>query len=251
MRLLKMMGILGLCLFLNTVWADEAVIKKVVEEKFPSEKVRTISKTPYSGLYEVILDRPLPQGPEIVYVSKEATYLFMGNIVDLGTKSNLTLKRRIKLNADANKPFVAKVFSELNNAIKVVRGDGSRQVAVFADPDCPYCRKLEQDMANVTNVTIYTFLYPIAELHPDADKKAKAIWCAPDRPQAWQDWIMRGKLPSNSGKCATPIASIQGMVAKNFGNIGTPTLVFPNGHIESGAIPVEELENRLNGKMAD
>lgn len=77
-------------------------------------------------------------------------------------------------------------FSSLpiSQAIKTVRGNGSRHVAVFSDPDCPYCRKLESEtLSKLDNVTIYTFLFPL-EQHADANRKAALIWCAPNQSRA-------------------------------------------------------------------
>ena len=68
--------------------------------------------------------------------------------------------------------------------IEVTR-DGSRKVAIFADPLCPYCQMLEREMQGVTNVTVYTFLYPIESLHPGASVKSVEIWCSKDRSSAW------------------------------------------------------------------
>jgi thiol:disulfide interchange protein DsbC len=134
----------------------------------------------------------------------------------------------------------------LNQAIKVVKGNGSRKLAVFSDPDCPFCKQLEQQaLVGLNDVTIYTFLFPLAELHPDAANKAKAIWCAQDRTRAWQDWMLNGQLPKGATTCATPVEE-NAELGKKLGIRGTPLLIFANGKRVSGAIPAQEIEARLS-----
>ena len=117
---------------------------------------------------------------------------------DTETKRNLTEARQRELKR------IAFASLPLDLAIKNVKGNGERKVAVFSDADCPFCARLENDLKNVDNVTIYTFLYPIDQLHPDAARKSKAIWCAPDKVKAWDEFFVSGKLPDNAGNCATP-----------------------------------------------
>ena len=75
-----------------------------------------------------------------------------------------------------------------------MRGDGKRKLAVFEDPNCGYCKRFERDMQNVDNVTVYLFLYPI--LSPDSAEKSRNIWCAKDRTAAWEDYMVRDRIPA-------------------------------------------------------
>src|SRR5207244_6217032 len=137
----------------------------------------------------------------------------------------------------------------LDLAIKSVKGNGARKIAVFADADCPYCKKLETEMKGVDNVAIYTFLFPIGSLHPDSNRKSKAIWCAPDRDKAWREWIMDGKLPANDGTCATPLDKL--LALGNKYNIrATPTIVYADGHVIPGALPMAVLEKEMEEEEA-
>ena len=94
----------------------------------------------------------------------------------------------------------------LDLAIKKVKGNGERKLAVFSDADCPFCARLENELKGIDNVTIYTFLYPIDQLHPDAARKSRMIWCAPDKTKAWDEFFVSGKLPDNTGDCRNPVA---------------------------------------------
>lgn len=134
----------------------------------------------------------------------------------------------------------------LDKAIKVVKGNGSRQFAVFTDVDCPYCKQLEKTLAEVDNYTMYVFMMPIDQLHPAARAKSEAIWCTKDKPAAWREYWSEGKVPTGE-KCATPLGEIA-QLAEGLSIRGTPTLIrAKDGMVVPGAVPKEALEMFLNG----
>jgi thiol:disulfide interchange protein DsbC len=134
----------------------------------------------------------------------------------------------------------------LDQAIKVVKGNGSRKLVVFSDPDCPFCKRLEQrELVNITDVTIYTFLFPLEQLHPDAANKSKAIWCSTDRAKAWTDWVINSQLPKTTQTCDTPIDKIA-TLGRKLGVSSTPTLIFSDGKRMLGAYPAKEIEQALD-----
>lgn len=225
-----------LALLTATAHAGEAEIRKTVEAKFPGAKVQSVSKTPYAGLYEVLLE-----GPQLAYADENANYLFMGSVLDLKNQKNLTEERFQKLTA------VKFDTLPLDSAIKVVKGNGSRKIAVFADADCPYCKKFEVELQNVKDITVYNFLYPLDQLHPEAGKKSKQIWCAPDRAKAWEDWMLRNTLPKNDGNCDNPLAKTAEL-GRKLGIQGTPAIIFADGRRVPGMIPAAKLEQMLGGK---
>ena len=214
--------------------ADEASLKKAIEAAYPKFKVESVVKTPYAGLYEVFM------GGQIVYTDEKLTFLIAeGRLVDPKTKKDVTGERLDELTKiDFNS-------LPLEQAIKVVKGNGSRKLVVFSDVDCPFCKRLEQnELTNIDNVTIYTFLYPIESLHPDAAAKSKLIWCATNRAKAWNDWNFNNKLPSNAGNCEVPLERI-GELARKVGVTSTPTLIFSDGKRMLGAQPHKEIEKSL------
>jgi thiol:disulfide interchange protein DsbC len=212
--------------------AETAGIKKVLEQKFPGAEVRGVAKTPYFGLYEVQFD------DRIVYTDAKARYLVVGAVYDTESKVNLTEERQRKLNR------VDISTLPLDLALKKVKGTGERTLVVFSDADCPFCHKLEDELKTVDNVTIYTFLFPIDSLHPDAARKSRMIWCAPDRQAAWDAFFATGALPDNKGECDAPIAKTAELGAR-FKVNATPTLVFADGSIVPGALPAQRLEAEL------
>ena len=218
--------------------AEAAAVKKLLQERFPGAQVKHIAKTPYFGLYEAMFD------DQMLYVDPKVNYVFVGSIYDAKAKTNLTEKKARELNRVA--------FAELplDLAIKKVKGDGSRVLAVFSDADCPFCARLEEALKNVDNVTIYTFMYPIDQLHPDAARKQRMIWCAPDRVKAWDDFFANGTLPNNAGDCDNPLAATAALGQK-LRVSATPTLVFADGTVIPGALPADNLEAELTRAQAE
>jgi thiol:disulfide interchange protein DsbC len=214
----------------NSAFGDEATIRAEMAKKFPYSKIVSVSKTPYLGLYEVAFD------DQLVYTDEKMTYLFSGNILDMHTLKNLTEAREKQLYA------IKFDALPLELAIKNVKGDGKRKLAVFTDPNCPYCKRLEKEMVNLTNATVYIFVYPIL---PGSEEKAGAIWCSPDRLKAWEDHMLRGVEPQTEKLCDTTALTKISMQAKKLGINLTPTLVFEDGVIKPGTLTLELLEERL------
>lgn len=214
--------------------ADEASVKKAFEQNYPKAKVESVTKTPYGGLYEVFM------GNQIVYTDEKLSFIIVdGDLVDTKKKANITKSRYEELTKiDFNS-------LPLDKAIKVVKGNGKRKLVVFSDVDCPFCKRLEQnELSNIDNVTIYTFLYPIDQLHPDARAKSKSIWCAPNRVTAWNNWIFKNKLPASSGKCNVPLEDV-GKLANQYGVTSTPTMFFEDGKRMLGAQPYKKIEEYI------
>lgn len=235
----KTVGILLVALFSSGALADEASLRRAIEATYPKVRIESITKTNYAGLYEVFLDG------QIIYTDEKFSFLIAeGRLVEPKTKRDITGERMDEL---TKVDFAALPFDQ---AIKIVKGNGSKKLAVFSDPDCPYCKRLEQkELVNITDVTIYTFLYPLEQLHPDAGNKSKAIWCAPDRAKAWTDWAMNGQLPEGAASCDTPLAKVADL-GRKLGITSTPTLIFANGKRILGAYPAKEIEKAMSALPA-
>lgn len=209
--------------------ANEGAVKSAVEN-WLGAKVDGVRKTAYLGLYEVRL------GTDLIYVDEKLTYIFNGEIIEAKSRKNLTQERVNKL--------LAINFSDLplDQAVKIVRGSGKRVMATFEDPNCGYCKRLAKDMQSMTDVTIYTFLFPI--LSQDSIDKAKSIWCSPDRAKAWMEWMVNGVRPNGGGDCANPIQDVVALGQK-LGIRGTPTIFVSSGERIPGAVPVAQIEKAL------
>jgi thiol:disulfide interchange protein DsbC len=213
-----------------TVQADEASVKKAVEAKLGT-KVSSIVKSPYLGLYEIYADG------QIIYTDDNVSAFLAGTLIDAATMKNVTAERMQKLAA------INFADLPLELAVKQVRGDGRRVLASFEDPNCGYCKKLAKDAAKLDNVTIYTFLYPI--LSPDSLEKSKQVWCASDKAKAWNDWMQDGKPLPSKKNCDTSAVVKTVELGHKLAITGTPTLFFADGERVPGAVPIAQIEKKL------
>lgn len=217
---------------------DVAAVKALIEAKFPGAAVTNVARSPYFGLYEAQFD------DRMIYTDAKVSYVVVGAIFDADTKQNLTDARLRQLNR------VAWDQLPLDLAIKKVKGNGARKLAIFSDADCPYCKRLESEMKTLDNVTIYTFLFPIDQLHPDAARKSRQIWCSADVAKSWDDFFATGKLPDNKGDCGDPVAKTQAL-GNSLKINATPTLVFADGTLIPGALPLAQLEKEMAAADAE
>ncbi len=235
--MLKTLLSLVLAIFSVSALADEASVKKAIESKLGG-KVASVTKSPYLNLYEVYGEG------QIFYTNEKVTAILAGTLIDGKTMKNVTAERMQKLTAIK--------FSDLplDLAVKQVRGDGKRVMASFEDPNCGYCKRLAKDLVKLDNVTIYTFLYPI--LSPDSLEKSNQIWCSADKAKAWNDWMLDGKTPAAKADCDVSAVQKTVELGRKLAVSGTPTIFFADGARVPGAMPVAQIEKRLeqaqNGK---
>ena len=250
MKALRITALSLLLLSGRMAWADEApaaaappaaapaaasrpiedVVRERVSKKIPG-KVNSVRKMPF-GMFEVVIDS------EIVYVDETADYLITGHLFDTRTQEDLTSKRSEEvLRVDfASLP--------LQLALKIVRGDGSRPIAIFEDPNCPYCKRLEREIRTLNNTTIYVFLYPI--LSDDSVNKSTRVWCSKDPSAAWSKLMIDGQALDNAPEgCKTPISDVLAL-GQRLSVTGTPTLVFADGRRAPGVIPIDQVEQMMN-----
>lgn len=207
----------------------EAQVRALAEQKM-GNKPNSVTRTPF-GLWEVIV------GAEIFYVDSAVNYIITGQVFDANTRVNLTqIKKDDLLRVDFKS-------LPLEQAIKIVEGNGSRVFASFEDPNCGFCRKLHTDLQGMKDYTLYLFLYPI--LSQDSFEKSRQIWCARDRAKAWNEWAIENKSPPQAAAdCKHPLQQNVALGQK-FEISGTPTLIFTDGSRLPGAAPPATIEQRV------
>ena len=227
------LAILGILLCIGVAHGQtEQQLKADLQKKLGANaKVRSVTPAPVGGLYEVLV------GNDVFYTDSTGKYLIQGEIIELATGKNITEQRQADLNR------IKWTDLAQANAMKTVRGNGSRQLAVFSDPNCGYCKRLEKSLQQLDNVTIYTYLIPI--LGPDSLQKSKQIWCAADPYKAYMDWMINGTVPNGKSDCATPLDKNMAY-AKSYGITGTPTLFFTDGSRFPGAVQITDIEKKFS-----
>jgi thiol:disulfide interchange protein DsbC len=223
----------ALCAGASVAQTTEANIKKLLQNRLGAEApIETVTKTPYSGLYEVKV------GSEIIYTDAEAKYVFIGRVLDTETSKDLTQARLDELNK------IKFADLPLGLAAKTVKGNGKRVIAVFEDPNCGYCKRFRKTLNEMKDITIYTYFYPV--LGEDSMKKVKDLWCAPDKSKAWDAWMIDGKLPPAApASCTTAAIDKVIELGQKHGVRGTPTIFFADGSRIPGAIDAKVLEQKL------
>lgn len=214
-----------------TALASEDAVKKSMEAFIGAPAVESVKATEYGGLYEVVL-----KNGQLVYTDAKNSFIIDGNIIDTATRRDVTEQRMNQISAiDFSK-------LPLDQAVKVVKGKGTRVIATFEDPNCGYCKRLGKELAEMDDLTIYTFLYPI--LSEDSRTKSDNIWCSKDQGKAWTDWVVGGKTPA-AAKCDTASIARNVELGQSLRISGTPTIFLADGTRIGGYVPRAELEKAL------
>ena len=216
--------------------ADEASVRRMVEEKVRGAgQVEAVRKTPWADLFEVVVRGV--DGLQIYYVDAKATVIIAGQAIDAKSGRNLTEERLQKLSAIK---WESLPFGE---AITTIRGSGRRKIAVFSDPNCPYCKSFEKDLAKLDDITVHVFLYPV--ISPASVSQTKSVWCSKDRAKAWNDLMLRDIQPTAKPDCDTPVEKLVAL-GRKLGTNSTPTWFLENGQRHSGALPLNEVRRLLD-----
>jgi thiol:disulfide interchange protein DsbC len=230
------LGTLALLALTFAAFADEAAVRRMVEEKLRgSGQVEGVQKMPFADLYEVVIRTP--DGPAIYYVDSRATVIIAGKVFEAKTGRNLTEERERKLNA------VKWESLPLQWAITSVRGSGRRKIAILSDPNCPYCKRFEEDLAKLDDITVH--ILPYAIIRPESVQQAKAVWCSKDRVKAWNDLMFRRVEPRPERECDTPVEKLV-QYGRSIGATATPTWFLESGERFSGAMPIEQTRRLLD-----
>lgn len=237
MCMLRMLGaLLSIAALIGLARADEAQVRKAMQAKYPQIAIESIAKTPMPEVYEVYA------GGQLIYTDENVNFIIVdGRMIDVKSKADLTAERMQKLTAIK--------FEDLPLALafKKVKGNGKHKLAYFADPNCGYCKRFEQEINGLTDATVYMFLYPI--LSADSVEKSKAVWCSANRAKAWDDWMQKGVAPVAQANCTNPVDKVL-EYGRKMNISATPTLIFADGSRVPGAISAERLHQLMEAAPA-
>lgn len=214
--------------------AVNAAVKKSVEGWLKGRfKVDSVLVTPMPGIVEVRI------GTDLLYADEKGSFAIVeGQMIDLKTGANLTAVR----SEEISRIDFSKLPLEL--AMKTVRGNGKRQLVVFEDPYCSFCRTYRKTLLDSKDVTIYTFYFPI--LRAESLTVSRNAWCAKDRDEAWNDWMLFGKEPPAApAACKFDSEKILAL-GQSLGVTGTPTTFLSDGRRLQGAVNRERLDKALS-----
>ena len=206
--------------------ANVDTVKTNLSKQHPNLKIENIQATDMKGIYSGSMDG------QVVYLGEDAQYILVGSMYRLSDQKNLTKDLVLEQNSIDWKKL------PLQEAVKSVRGNGKRQIAIFSDPNCPYCKQLEAEINKLNDVTIYTFIYPIKT---QSIAVSKQVFCEKDPTLAWSNLISKGIQPSSNKSCANPIERNLSL-GKSLGLNGTPAIVFSNGFKVMGVRSAPEIQ---------
>lgn len=233
--LLSVVTLLALLLTKGAL-ADEAQIRRVLEAKMGGVRIEGIQPAPIPGLYEVRYRSG--EGVQVIYTDATATHVFDGRIIEVRSGRDLTEERSRKLNAIKFESL------PLDLAVKIQRGNGKRVLAMFSDPYCPACRQFERSLAQMDNITVYVFMYPV--IRPENADHSRMVWCAADRAKAWLELAAapRAKVPDSAPSCDDPVDKVL-KLGRSLGVNSTPTLILANGERVTGGLSAQDLRATL------
>lgn len=218
----------------NAVAESKATQLRATIERNTQGKVKpgAIRSTPIAGMYAVEV------GSEIFYVDESGRYGFSGAaLIDMQQRQDLTVAHMEQMHR------VGFADLPLQHAIKDVRGNGSRKLAVFEDPNCPICKVFTKFVDQLDNVTVYKFMFPV--ISPESVPLARTAWCAPDRGAAWRA-IMAGSRPMGGRQdCDTSGLLAILKAGEKYRIQNTPTVFLANGKRLVGATPPEVFMSEL------
>jgi thiol:disulfide interchange protein DsbC len=226
----------------TSVCANEAQIRKVLEPKLGGGRIEGVQPAPIPGLFEVRV-RSAEGGVQVIYTDASATHVIVGRIIEARTDRDLTEERKRKLNA------VKFESLPLDQAVKIQRGNGKRVLAMFSDPYCPACRQFERALAQIDDITVYVFMYPV--IRPENADHSRAVWCSPDRAKAWLELAAapRPKVPEAAASCPNPVDKLLD-TGRKLGVNSTPTLFLANGERLTGGLAAADLKELLDQTVA-
>jgi thiol:disulfide interchange protein DsbC len=209
------------------------MLRQRLTQLYPGTRFTDVKESPIEGLFQVEM------GQQIAYTESSGRYMVFGHVFDMASRIDLTQQALNEAGAGRLD------FGALPLQDAIVFGAGSRKLGVFSDPDCPFCRQLESELAALKDTQIYLFPYPIDQLHPNARATARAIWCAKDPAKAWRAYLIGGNRPTGRDNCDNPIERNVAL-AQELGITATPTLIASDGRVLNGMTPAEQISAWLD-----
>ncbi|WP_024851513.1 DsbC family protein [Hydrogenovibrio kuenenii] len=222
----------------TNAYADENTIRNTLQHITPNAAQAKISPSVVPGLYQVVL------GTRVLFMDDSGRYVFSGDLIDLKTRKNIT-------NAveNAQRKAVLNGLDESKMIVYPAKGKAKHTITVFSDIDCPYCRKLHDDIPKLTSagIKVRYLSFPRAGVGSESYKKSVAVWCSSDRRESLDKVMMGKKIPMKT--CPNPVIDDLKLVELLRIN-GTPNILLDDGEMIPGYISPKDLIQKLVGSSA-
>ncbi|WLI76681.1 bifunctional protein-disulfide isomerase/oxidoreductase DsbC [Kosakonia sp. H02] len=214
--------------FTGAAQADDASIKQSLAKL--GVQSSEILPAPVTGMKAVLTNSG------VLYVTEDGKHIIQGPMYDVSGAHpvNVTTKMLLPhLNALEKEMIVYKAPQE------------KHVITVFTDITCGYCQKLHSEMAdyNALGITVRYLAFPRQGVPSEVEKQMKAIWCAKDPKQAFDDAMAgKGVKPAS---CDIDIANHYALGVQ-FGVNGTPAIVLNDGYLVPGYQAPSEMKAFLD-----
>jgi len=210
----------------------KAELNLAISKFLPDVEIDSIGETPIDGLYQVII------GSDIIYMTRDGSYVIKGEILDINERRNLTEDVR----AGTRVKYLNGIGKD--DYIEFAAENAKDAIYVFTDTDCGYCRKLHNDVAelNARGISVRYLAYPRAGVESATGQEMSHVWCANNR-QAALTAAKNGE-PVEAKTCDDPVAE-QYELGKKLGVRGTPSIYLQNGRNLPGYLPPDEIAKQL------
>ncbi|MBZ0334309.1 thioredoxin fold domain-containing protein [Marinobacter sp. AL4B] len=214
----------------------EDAITERLSQAVPGLRILSVSKSEAPGLYEV-----QSSNGDTIYTTEDGVYLLTGDMLKVTEKgiANVTEEAR----AQVRQKQMAE-FGDDGVISYPAKGKQKAVIDVFTDIDCPYCRKLHDEVPQLNDygITVNYYAFPRSGPNTPSFRKYESVWCADDQQNA-MDTAKAGKsVPSET--CENPVAE-QYQLGGKVGVTGTPAIVLEDGNMIRGYVPARNLAEGL------
>lgn len=220
---------------------DEAgKLRRAIQTHDPAAQVSAPSPSPVSGMYLTSIDGVSG------YVSADGRYFIVGDMLDLSAHSNVTEHQR----QATRRSLLQKVASA--EAILFTPVKPKHTIIVFTDVDCPYCRRLHSELAQLQarGIAVRYMAFPRSGPNTKAWKAMAAVWCSSDRREALTR-ATRGDEVTASSSCSDAVIAKHYALGRQLGIPGTPMIVLADGTSLGGYMPPDQLLAALDAHAAE
>ena len=208
-----------------------------LRKRFPKLTLGETAPTPVKGIVVV------KAGGDYVYLTQDGRHAFVGSLVDLETGANLTEEEKGR-----DRQAALADFPESDRVVYPAQGPEKARLTVFTDTSCGYCRKLHKEVPQLQEVGVTVTYIPFPRSGPAgaAYETMREVWCSPDRRKAMD--IAKGVASGDLGRgdCEAADAVKAGYeLGVKLGVNGTPAIVMPDGRLQPGYMPADQLLKAL------
>lgn len=214
----------------------EDAIADRLTKAVPGLKISSVRPSEAEGLYEVDSNNG-----DTIYTTADGQYILTGDLLKVTDNgiANVSEQGRVNQRLEAMEDFGDEGLISFP-----ANGEEKASVAVFTDIDCPYCRKMHDEVPELNDmgITVHYYGFPRSGPNTPSFRKYISVWCADDQ-QAAMDAAKQGRKVEDKS-CENPVRD-QFELGSRVGVTGTPAIVLEDGNVVRGYVPAEKLAEGL------